>query len=126
MSPNTKILLTSGGARVSTKTVRAAGASGFVSKAWRPDDLARAVRMVGLGLALTPMADVGESTVQLSNREREVLHLIARGMTNAAIGRELSLSLHTVKQHASAIYRKLDVRNRAEAVQRGERLGHIM
>jgi len=124
-SPSTKVLLTSGAARVSAKAVRAAGAAGFVSKAWRPDDLARAVRMVGLGLNLTPPSDPEPTTSQLSPRERDVLQLIARGATNAQIGAELSLSLHTVKQHASAIFRKLGVTNRAAAVQRGERLGYI-
>ena len=124
-SPTTKILLTSGAARISRKAVRAAGAAGFVSKAWRPDDLARAIRMVGLGLALTPIGEDVAATVLLSNRERDVLQLIAHGDTNEMIGRKLSLSLHTVKQHASQIYRKLGVRNRAEAVQRGEGLGYI-
>ena len=124
-SPTTKILLTSGAARISRKAVRAAGAAGFVSKAWRPDDLARAIRMVGLGLALTPIGEDVAATVLLSNRERDVLQLIAHGDTNETIGRKLSLSLHTVKQHASQIYRKLGVRNRAEAVQRGEGLGYI-
>jgi two-component system response regulator DesR len=122
-SPRTKILLTSGVARISTKAVRAAGAAGFVSKAWRPDDLARAVRMVGLGLNLTPPSEPEPATIQLTLRERTVLERIAKGATNAQIAADLSLSLHTVKQHASAIFRKLDVHNRAEAVQRGERLG---
>jgi DNA-binding NarL/FixJ family response regulator len=125
VSPRTRILLLADNGKVSPKTVRAAGAAGYVSKGWRPDDLARAVRMVGLGLALTPFAEDTESSVQLSRREREVLALISRGYTNDAIANELALSLHTVKQHASVIYRKLDVRNRAEAVQRGERLGYI-
>jgi DNA-binding NarL/FixJ family response regulator len=124
-SPETKVLLISGAGKVSPKAVRAAGASGFVSKTWPPEDIARAVRMIGLGLALTPLDDDGTSTVQLSQREREVLKLIAGGSTNEQIARGMSLSLHTVKQHASAVYRKLGVRNRAEAVQRGERLGYI-
>jgi two-component system response regulator DesR len=124
-SPRTKVLLTSGVARISKKAVRSAGAAGFVSKAWRPDDLARAVRMVGLGLTLTTLSEPAPVTTQLTPRERDVLLRIAQGATNAQIGSELSLSLHTVKQHASAIFRKLDVHNRAEAVQRGERLGYI-
>jgi DNA-binding NarL/FixJ family response regulator len=124
-SPRTKVLLTSGVARISTKAVRAAGAAGFVSKSWRPDDLARAVRMVGLGLNLTPPSEPEPVTAQLTSREREVLQRIAHGATNAQIAADLALSLHTVKQHASAIFHKLDVHNRAEAVQRGERLGYI-
>ena len=64
-------------------------------------------------------------TSQLTPRERDVLQRIANGETNAQIGTDLALSLHTVKQHASSIFRKLDVHNRAEAVQRGQRLGYI-
>ena len=60
---------------------------------------------------------------QLSSREREVLALIATGATNAEIAGQLFLSPHTVKEHTSALYRKLGVRNRAQAVQRAERIG---
>jgi two-component system response regulator DesR len=59
----------------------------------------------------------------LSDRERQVLTLISTGATNNEIAEQLFLSPHTVKEHASALYRKLGVRNRAEAVQRGHRLG---
>ena len=48
---------------------------------------------------------------------------MAAGSTNREIAAELHLSPHTVKEHTSALYRKLDVRNRAEAVRRAERLG---
>ena len=51
------------------------------------------------------------------------MELMARGSTNGEIAGELHLSPHTVKDHASAVYRKLGVRNRAEAVRRAERLG---
>ena len=47
----------------------------------------------------------------------------ASGATNREIAAQLYLSPHTIKEHTSALYRKLDVRNRAEAVQRAERLG---
>jgi ATP/maltotriose-dependent transcriptional regulator MalT len=59
----------------------------------------------------------------LSEREREVLGLIATGATNKEIAARLFLSPHTVKEHASALYRKLGVKNRAEATRRAERLG---
>ena len=59
----------------------------------------------------------------LSDREREVLDLIASGATNREIAGELYLSPHTIKEHTSGLYRKLKVRNRAEAVQRAQRLG---
>jgi DNA-binding NarL/FixJ family response regulator len=123
--PSTKVLLVSGAGKMSARAVRDAGASGFVSKAWQPEDIARAVRIVGLGLSLAPLPDDEPPSAQLTRRERTVLELIARGATNAQVGKELALSLHTVKQHASAIYRKLGVRNRAEAVRRGEHLGYV-
>jgi two-component system response regulator DesR len=59
----------------------------------------------------------------VSPRERDVLHAFAAGATNPAIARELGLSPNTVKQHASSIFRKLGVRNRAEAVRRADELG---
>jgi two-component system response regulator DesR len=59
----------------------------------------------------------------LTDREREVLDLIARGSTNREIAGALFLSPHTVKEHTSSLYRKLRARNRAEAVQKAQRLG---
>jgi DNA-binding NarL/FixJ family response regulator len=59
----------------------------------------------------------------LTAREREVLALMAGGATNREIADRLYLSPHTVKDHTSSLYRKLEVRNRTEAVQRAERLG---
>ena len=63
--------------------------------------------------------------LRLSDRERSVLSLIASGATNPEIAEALHLSKHTVKEHTSAVYRKLGVRNRAQAVQRAERLGLV-
>ena len=59
----------------------------------------------------------------VSPRERDVLTAFASGATNPAIAQELGLSPNTVKQHASSIFRKLGVRNRAEAVRRADELG---
>ncbi len=59
----------------------------------------------------------------LSQRELEVLHLMALGRTNQEIGRQLIVSPGTVKAHTAAIYRKLDVSNRTEAVARARELG---
>jgi DNA-binding NarL/FixJ family response regulator len=121
-SPSTRVLLISGAGRMSPAAARAAGASGFVSKDWEAREVARAVRMVGYGMT------VFEPTAQqpaplLSEREREVLDLIAAGSTNREIAEQLFLSPHTVKEHTSAVYRKLQARNRAEAVQRAQRTG---
>jgi DNA-binding NarL/FixJ family response regulator len=121
-SPSTRVLLMSGAGRMSPHAARAAGASGFVSKDLEARDLARAVRMVGLGMTMfPPKAD--QPAPMLTEREREVLDLIAAGSTNREIAATLYLSPHTVKEHTSALYRKLQARNRAEAVQRAQRIG---
>jgi DNA-binding NarL/FixJ family response regulator len=121
-SPETRVLLISGAGRISPHAAKAAGASGFVSKDWGAHDVAMAVRMVGLGMTMFPPQAEGPSTL-LSEREREVLALIATGSTNREIAEQLYLSPHTVKEHTSALYRKLKARNRAEAVQRAQRVG---
>jgi ATP/maltotriose-dependent transcriptional regulator MalT len=59
----------------------------------------------------------------LSDRELEVLHLIALGRTNQEIARQLIVAPGTIKAHTASIYRKLDVANRTEAVARGRQLG---
>ncbi len=121
-SPATRILLISGAGWISPQAAKAAGAAGFVSKDWPAHDVAMAVRMVGKGMTVfAPRAE--QPSAPLSDREREVLGHMAKGATNKEIAEELFLSPHTVKEHTSALYRKLGVRNRAEAVQRAERLG---
>jgi DNA-binding NarL/FixJ family response regulator len=123
-SPRTKILLISGAGRISPAAARAAGASGFVSKDWGAPDVLKAIRMVGLGMdVFEPAPPAPDAT--LSDREREVVTLIASGSTNREIAEELFLSPHTVKEYTSGVYRKLGVRNRAEAVQRAQSLGLI-
>ena len=122
--PETKVLLISGAGSISPAVARAAGASGFVAKDWAAADIVRAVRVVGLGKEL--FAAGPESPAKpLSGREREVVALISQGATNAEIASRLYLSPHTVKEHTSSIYRKLGVRNRAEAVQAAQRLGLV-
>jgi DNA-binding NarL/FixJ family response regulator len=121
-SPSTRVLLISGAGRMSAAAARAAGASGFVSKDWDAGEVVNAVRMVGQGMTMfAPKSDQPEP--MFSEREREVLTLIAAGSTNREIAERLYLSPHTVKEHTSAIYRKLHARNRAEAVQRAQRIG---
>ena len=121
-SPKTRVLLISGIGWISPQAAKAAGASGFVSKDWSADEVAMAVRMVGRGMTVFGRQEEAPAT-PLSDREREVLTLIASGATNREIAERLYLSPHTVKEHASALYRKLGVKNRAEATRRAERLG---
>ncbi|HEU0023354.1 MAG TPA: response regulator transcription factor [Thermoleophilaceae bacterium] len=120
--PSTRVLLISGAGWISPQAARAAGASGFVSKDWPADDVAMAVLTVGRGQTVFATREE-QPTALLSEREREVLALMASGRTNKEIADRLYLSPHTVKEHTSALYRKLGVRNRTEAVLRAERLG---
>jgi two-component system response regulator DesR len=121
-SPSTRVLLISGAGRMSPAAARAAGASGFVSKDLEAAEVTRAVRMVGAGMTLFPPKEAQPAPL-LSDREREVLSLIAAGCTNREIAEQLFLSPHTVKEHTSSVYRKLGARNRAEAVQLAQRMG---
>jgi DNA-binding NarL/FixJ family response regulator len=109
-----------------------AGASGFLLKDTPPDDLVHAVRVVAGGDALLApsvtrrlieefVAGSDELTPhlgmdELTDREREVLVLMANGMSNAEIAAELFLGETTVKTHVSRILLKLDVRDRVQAV----------
>ncbi|MBD9731445.1 response regulator transcription factor [Streptomyces sp. SID8111] len=108
-----------------------AGASGFLVKDTRPADLLDAVRTVAAGDALlspgptarliqrflsTPAPAVAHGPECLSDREREVLTLVARGLNNAEIGEALGLSPLTAKTHVSRIMGKLDARDRAQLV----------
>jgi two-component system response regulator DesR len=123
--PGIKVLLVSGAGRISPTAVRACGAVGFVPKAWPAADIAQAVRMVALGMSIIEPDSESASAAGpvLTAREREVLELVAGGATNREIAASLHLSPHTVKEYTSVLYRKLKARNRAEAVQRAQRLG---
>lgn len=120
--PSTRVLLVSGAGRISPAAARAAGAAGFVSKDLPAADIARSVRMVGMDMTVFP-PDQAPRGPGLTPREKEVLELVGSGATNREIAAELHLSPHTVKEHTSTLYRKLEVRNRAEAVQRAQRIG---
>jgi DNA-binding NarL/FixJ family response regulator len=108
-----------------------AGASGFMLKRTPAEALVDAVRVVAKGDALlTPEltrrlvagfsqsapSDSGASLERLTDREREVLVLIARGLSNRDIARWLTVSIETVKTHVKRIFMKLGVRDRAQAV----------
>jgi DNA-binding NarL/FixJ family response regulator len=108
-----------------------AGASGFVLKDDSPEQLIAAIRTVADGEALlspTITRRVIEKFVtlspparpkefgELSERERDVFRMMARGLSNAEIGSELFISETTVKTHVTHILQKLDLRDRVQAV----------
>jgi len=100
-----------------------------------PEELGAAVAAVAQGLVVLPRAvadgalaeapAVEELSEPPTAREGEVLGLLARGLSNKQIARELHISEHTVKFHISSLYAKLGVGNRAEAVSQGARHGLI-
>src|SRR5215217_8225082 len=99
------------------------GANGFVHAAMEREQLAKAVEVVENGDLAAPrqllpyllsrngIPEVGDLTV----RQREILEIVAEGVSNAEIGRRLYLSESTIKQHLRAAYKVLGVRNRREA-----------
>jgi DNA-binding NarL/FixJ family response regulator len=121
-APAPRVLLLSGAGRISPRAARAAGAAGFISKDSPASEIARLVRLVGAGQTVFAEGADPEAPA-LTERESEILAMIAGGATNREIAGVLFLSPHTVKEHTSALYRKLGVRNRAQAVQRSQRLG---
>ena len=85
---------------------------------------------VFIGGLLSSLPDYSKETAKqysevLSDREKEILQEISRGLTNIEIADNLHISLNTVKWHTSNIYSKLDVKNRTEAVKKGRTLGII-
>lgn len=122
--PELKVLLMSGAGRIAPVVARAAGALGYVSKSWGATAIMQAVQLACMGRPVFIEQEDGQSTGRmLTAREREVLVHLARGLTNPEVAAVLNLSSHTVKQHTSAVYKKLGVRNRAEAASRAQRLG---
>jgi len=121
-----------------------AGASGYLLKGTPAARIVEAIREVHAGgsiiqpqlarrllrrfkpaSAAGAPSEAAAGTRSLSPREREILKLIARGLSNADVARALSISSATVRTHLEHIYEKLEVSNRTEAVTEGIRQGLI-
>jgi DNA-binding NarL/FixJ family response regulator len=115
-----------------------AGARGYLPKDSDSDDLLRAIRAVAVGdvifgesIATRLQAFFGAGRArpashpfpELTNREDEILDLIARGTSNAAIARELGISDKTVRNHVANVFNKLQVADRAQAIVRAREAG---
>jgi len=122
VAPDTHVIIMTSDGRISARAARAAGAYGIVPKHWPAQDIANAARMVGLGMTVFAPEANGDHPL-LTDRERQVLDMIAAGATNREIAERLYLSPHTIKDHTSALYRKIGARNRAQAILRAQRLG---
>jgi DNA-binding NarL/FixJ family response regulator len=114
-----------------------AGARGYILKEAGEEEVLRAIRAVASGEAIFGPA-IARRLVQffsrpnpatdplfpeLTDREREILDLIARGESNTVIAQHLVLSPHTVRNHISSIFSKLQVADRAEAIIRAREAG---
>ena len=115
-----------------------AGARGYVLKDAQKDDMLRAIRAVGRGEAIFSPAVAArlidffadarlgmprQAFPELTDREREILGLIAQGHSNPAIAARLVLSAHTVRNYVSNIFGKLQVVDRAQAIVRAREAG---
>lgn len=115
-----------------------AGARGYLLKGAEAEETLQAIHVVGMGEAIfspaiaqrliqyfgaSPHQGVALAFPDLTDREREVLGLIARGLTNAAIAEQLVISPKTVRNHISAIFNKLQVTHRLEAINRAKDAG---
>ena len=115
-----------------------AGARGYILKGAEGEETLRAIRAVANGEAifspaiaermmqfLTQPRDLEQDIAfpELTPREREVLALVANGLTNAAIAQRLVLSPKTIRNHVSTIFSKLQVADRAEAIIRAREAG---
>lgn len=138
-SPNVRILVvTLFEDDESIFTALRAGAHGYILKDADEEEMMRAIRAAGEGEAIfspaiaTRLIEYFASARQnipqevfpeLTEREREILALIARGESNAAIAERLKITLKTVRNHVSNIYNKLQVADRAQAVIRARDAG---
>ncbi|GAA2812032.1 response regulator transcription factor [Saccharopolyspora taberi] len=103
-----------------------AGATGFLLKRSRPEEIVQAVRIAAQGESLLFPAAIRRLAVRraaprraapdLTERESEVLRLMAKGRTNAEIGGELFIGVQTVKTHVGNVLAKLGARDRTQAV----------
>ncbi len=100
----------------------ALGAAGFCQKSDPPERLVEIVLAVATGRMAFPYVDVRLLALNplagLTEREREILAALSRGMTNRQLASDFEISLNTVKYHLKNLYGKLSVDNRAQAVAR--------
>jgi DNA-binding NarL/FixJ family response regulator len=125
VAPEAKVLvISSQAAPSSVRRALSAGAAGYLPKHASDGELLTAIRAVargsgyvdpGLGAQLV-VSNSAPALEPLSDRERDVLHLLALGYTNQEIGKKLYISVRTVDTHRAHIMRKLSLETRAELV----------
>lgn len=129
------IISTSADART-LKTILAAGADGYLSKRADADELRLALRLIkngetyisqnnNSGVPLNNLSGTGIGLKTLTNRQSQVLDLIAQGKSNKQIAYDMGVSESTVKLHINALLRTLHVSNRTQAVVTAQKMGII-
>lgn len=125
------IVLTSSESAQDARLALEAGAAGYLTKTVDHEEIVAAIRAAHRGVTgicrgvsrPAPAAEERDATPRLTPRELEVLHLLRKGGSNAAIGRTLGISERTAKFHVIAILEKLDAPDRTAAVARAFDLG---
>jgi two-component system nitrate/nitrite response regulator NarL len=104
------------------EAARRAGAKGYLSKETEPAELARVIRQI-LANPDHDWLPAPQELPRLTPRELCVLQLMKEGLANKQIARRLGISVETVKEYASAVYRKLDATDRVTALLKAQQLG---
>jgi DNA-binding NarL/FixJ family response regulator len=103
-----------------------AGAVGFIPKSYKPSEIIAALQVVAAGREYLPkqaLEALPAKSLNLGDRQIEVLRLLLRGLSNREIAGELHIAESTVKHHTGVIYEVLDVETRAEAMAVAQRRG---
>lgn len=122
-APRVELVLLTDHVPVPARRVQEVGAAGAVTRQASAVELLAAVSAAASGARVPRGPAPAGAARLLSRRELDVLRLIAQGATNREIAASLNVSPETVKKHASAVYRRLRVRNRTEAVRRAQEVG---
>ena len=128
------VVISANSDRESILGVLDSGANGFIPKTSKPEVIVAALRLVAAGGVYVPPEAIEDLAVQmplrtaresmdLTERQRDVLRLILKGYNNERIASELAIAPNTVKQHAHAIFVQLGVSSRAEAVVAAANMG---
>jgi DNA-binding NarL/FixJ family response regulator len=112
------------------EVVLRAGASGYIVKGVESRDLAAALRQmlegtVYMAIGVPERRERAGGAAGLTTRELEILDLVAQGLSNGRIAKQLWVTVTTVKFHLTSVYRKLEVSNRTEAARAAHRLGLV-
>jgi len=128
------VVISANSDRESILGVLDSGANGFIPKTSKPEVIVAALRLVAAGGVYVPPEAIEDLAVQmplrtaresmdLTERQRDVLRLILKGYNNERIASELAIAPNTVKQHAHAIFVQLGVSSRAQAVVAAANMG---